>query len=90
MAQSRSICIRAKPCFTDTHFIWTPRSYGQFALSLGKESLQLHFLKIQPAKYGRGYRPTTSRTLSLSNSFLRACTVCVPIFQTHLFLDSTH
>ena len=24
--------------FTDTHFIWTPRSYGQFALFVGKES----------------------------------------------------
>ena len=31
-------CIRAKPRFTDTHFIWTPRSDGQFVLSLGKES----------------------------------------------------
>ena len=41
----------------DTHFIWTPRSYGQFALSLGKESLQVHFLKILPANTGRGIGP---------------------------------
>ena len=29
---------------TDTHLIWTPHYYRQFALSLGKESPQLHFL----------------------------------------------
>ena len=32
-----------KPCFTDTRLIWTPHYYGQFALSLGKES-PLRFL----------------------------------------------
>ena len=26
------------PHLTDTHLIWTPHYYGQFALSLGKES----------------------------------------------------
>ena len=27
-----------KPCFIDTCLIWTPHYYGQFALSLAKES----------------------------------------------------
>ena len=27
-----------KPCFTDTHLMWTPHHCGQFASSLGKES----------------------------------------------------
>ena len=34
----RSGTCSVKPCFTDTRLIRTPRYYGQFALSLGKES----------------------------------------------------
>ena len=32
------VVIKVKPRFTDTHLIRTPHYYGQFALSLGKES----------------------------------------------------
>ena len=33
-----------KPCFMDAHLIWTPHYSGQFALSLGKESLRENIL----------------------------------------------
>ena len=32
------VVIKVKLCFTDTRLIQTPHYYGQFALSLGKES----------------------------------------------------
>ena len=33
-----------KPCFMDARLIWTPHYSGQFALSLGKESLRENIL----------------------------------------------
>ena len=36
-----------KPRFTNTHLIWTPYHYGQFALSLRKESSYI-FFKFNP------------------------------------------
>jgi len=36
-------CITVTPHFTDTYLIQTPHYYGQFALSLGKESPYIFF-----------------------------------------------
>ena len=36
--QQKIKSITFKPRFTDTRFVWTPHYYGQFAVSLGKES----------------------------------------------------
>ena len=41
------VVIKVKPRFTDTHLIRTPHYYGQFALSLGKESPYI-FSKFNP------------------------------------------
>ena len=48
---------------TDTRFIWTPRSYGQFALSLGKESRYI-FSKFNPLNT----EPPLIRTPSMAPS----------------------
>ena len=38
---------QSNPRFMDTLLIWTPHYYGQFALSLGKESPYI-FSKVNP------------------------------------------
>ena len=45
-----------KPCFTDTRLIRTPRYYGQFALSLRKESPEI-FSKFNPLNTDLFYGP---------------------------------
>ena len=59
--RSQVFCSTAHPHFTDTRLIWTPHHYGQFALSLGKESLHIR------AVYTRENKPW----LTLAVAYIR-------------------
>ena len=63
-----TICITVKPCFTDTRLICTPHYYGQFALSLGKESPYI-FSKFNPLNMNTLLIRTLSMALSVSILF---------------------
>ena len=51
--------ITVKPRFIETRLIWTPHYYGQFSLSLGRESPYI-FAKFNPLYVDAFYAPSVS------------------------------